>query len=259
LKAGELAVIVKGTAWLAVQTAAVGQAVTRATRFSVALPACAAELPVRVSVQVAAPAALTVGALQVAIKPWGSPETRLMLTPPPPQPVMENPLSGGRMPLRAEGSRPGPGFAEAVTLPEGVAVTVTVAVESEDMESAVGVTASSTADEGCTSKVRFWLATRPSPTAVTTRVAEVAGAEAEAERVRETGLALTLEAAVSGLADHWAVTPAGRPLTEKLVLPLNDPPVLTVKLTMLDAPWTTATEVDAAVRAKEGACGTVRV
>jgi hypothetical protein len=148
LKAGELSVTVKGTDRLAVQTAAVAQAVTRATRFSAALPASAAELPVRVSVQVTAPAALTVGALQVAVKPWGSPETRLTLTPPPPHPVMESPLSGGRMPLRAEGRRPVPGFAEAVTLPQGVAVTVTVAVESADMESAVGVTASSTADAG---------------------------------------------------------------------------------------------------------------
>jgi hypothetical protein len=39
---------------------------------------------------------------------------------------------------------------------------------------------------------------------------------------------LALDAGVSGFADHAAVTPPGRPLTEKLTFPANDPPVTAV-------------------------------
>jgi hypothetical protein len=37
-----------------------------------------------------------------------------------------------------------------------------------------------------------------------------------------------LNAGVSEFADHAAVTPLGRPLTEKLTFPANDPPVTAV-------------------------------
>ena len=39
---------------------------------------------------------------------------------------------------------------------------------------------------------------------------------------------LALDAGVNGFADHAAVTPPGKPLTEKLTLPANDPPVMAV-------------------------------
>jgi len=41
----------------------------------------------------------------------------------------------------------------------------------------------------------------------------------------DTVFVLALDAGVSGFADHAAVTPPGKPLTEKLTFPVNDPPV----------------------------------
>ena len=68
------------------------------------------------------------------------------------------------------------------------------------------------------------VAVSPSPVAVTTTVDEPAAARCAAVSVSSTSLALALEAAVSGFADHAAVTPSGRPLTLKFTLPVNDPP-----------------------------------
>jgi hypothetical protein len=41
-------------------------------------------------------------------------------------------------------------------------------------------------------------------------------------------LVFALDAGVNRLADHAAVTPLGKPLTEKFTLPENDPPVMAV-------------------------------
>ena len=58
------------------------------------------------------------------------------------------------------------------------------------------------------------LAETPLPVTVTNMVAEVAAAVADAVRVRVCPFVLTLAGAVCGLADHFAVTPPGSPLTE---------------------------------------------
>jgi hypothetical protein len=87
----------------------------RAPRNSVEEPATALEEPVRVSVQMTAPAGVTVGLLQEAEKPLGRPEATLMLDPLAPVGTFNPPV--------------------------GVAVTVTVAEESDCMESEVGETA----------------------------------------------------------------------------------------------------------------------
>ena len=47
---------------------------------------------------------------------------------------------------------------------------------------------------------------------------------------------LALDAGVNGLADHAAVTPPGRPLTEKLTFPANDPPVTAVNRIVTEPP-----------------------
>jgi hypothetical protein len=122
---------------------------------------------------------------------------------------------------------------------------------------AEGKTVSGTTCACRTCNVTLWLASRPSPAAVATTLVTPTAAVAEAVRVSVAGYALTLEAATSGFADHAAVTPAGSPLTEKLMAPLNDPPVAAVKLTVPEPPSTTVTELDAAVSVSVGAGNTV--
>jgi hypothetical protein len=82
-------------------------------------------------------------------------------------------------------------------------------------------------------------------------------AVADAVSVSVAGFALTLDAAANGFADQAAVTPAGIPLTEKLIAPVNDPLVAAVKLTVPEPPSVTTTEFDAAVSASAGAGVTV--
>ena len=60
----------------------------------------------------------------------------------------------------------------------------------------------------------------PSPVAVTVTVLELGTALAEAVRVNVSLVELTAAAGVAGLADHVAVTPAGNPETENVMLPL---------------------------------------
>jgi hypothetical protein len=82
-------------------------------------------------------------------------------------------------------------------------------------------------------------------------------ANAEAYNVSVTWFALAPVAGAIGLADHFAVTPAGNPLTASPMLPLNGPPVAAVKLTVLDAPRATAIELAAAVKVSVGGAATV--
>ena len=58
------------------------------------------------------------------------------------------------------------------------------------------------------------LAARPSPVAVTTTVATPTDAVEAAVSVSTSLFVLTLADGVAGLADHFALTPAGSPLTE---------------------------------------------
>jgi hypothetical protein len=58
------------------------------------------------------------------------------------------------------------------------------------------------------------LAEIPSPATVTTAVAEAATAVEGAVSVRISLFVLMLAGGVVGLADHFAVTPGGSPLTE---------------------------------------------
>jgi hypothetical protein len=192
-------------------------------------------LPVRVNVHAIAPVAVTVGLLHDALKPAGSPETRLMLVPPGPaggEPESGGPFHGLPPPLRSPVNwltlPPLPTVC-TVKPPSGVAVTVTVAVACASIESGAGETDSEIPGACCTCKIKLRLETRPSPVAVTTMPAEPAVAEDEAASVSVLPFALTLEAGVSGLAAHCAVTLAGSPLTDKPMLPLKDPPVTIVK------------------------------
>jgi hypothetical protein len=98
--------------------------------------------------------------------------------------------------------------------PTGVSVTVAITGEPDAMEIACGETANTAPTAGCTCKVKLLLLLRPSPAAVTTKATELAGAIADAASVNVSLLVLTLAGVVCGLDDHFAVTPAGSPLTE---------------------------------------------
>ena len=145
-------------------------------------------LPVRVSVLTTAPAEVIIGALHKAVMPLGNPEVMLRLDPPAP--------------------------ASATTPPWGVSVTVAVAVERDGIQIAWGDTVNRTPGSVCTCSERALFVVRPSPAAETTTVPEVAAPAEEAVSVRVWLLVLTLAEGVCGLADHCAVTPAGRPLSE---------------------------------------------
>lgn len=92
----------------------------------------------------------------------------------------------------------------------------------------------------------LWDEVSPSPEAVTEMVKSPRSARGETARYRVTAFVLTLETAAMGLADHWADTPEGRPLTEKAMPPLNEPPVVAVRLSVEKLPADIATELDAA-------------
>ena len=65
----------------------------------------------------------------------------------------------------------------------------------------------------CTCKITLLLAERPSPATVTTTVREPATAVEEAVSVSVSLFVLMLADGVAGFADHFAVTPAGNPLS----------------------------------------------
>jgi hypothetical protein len=73
-------------------------------------------------------------------------------------------------------------------------------------------------------------------------------APCEALKFNVTVFALTLLAGVIGFADQAAATPAGKPLTEKLMSPANGPPVVAVNPSVAEPPWSTVTACAAAVR-----------
>ena len=71
-------------------------------------------------------------------------------------------------------------------------------------------------------------AVRPSPVAETTTLVESEAVPRVAVSLSDALFVFVLNAGVSGFVDHAAVTPLGRPLTEKLTFPANDPPVTAV-------------------------------
>lgn len=158
-----------------------------AFRLRADVDAIAWALPVNVSFQTTAPAELTPGALQDAVIPFGNPD-KLMDDPIPP--------------------------VATTAPPTGVSVIVTNTKELDGMETACGETVSTAPAAGCTCKAKLLLLLRPSPAAVTTTATELTGALADAVSVNVSLLLLTLAGGVCGLADHFAVTPAGSPLTE---------------------------------------------
>jgi len=111
------AVIIMGRLRLAVPLAPLFVAIF-AARLSVAVPGAALALPVSVNVQEIAPDEFTLGALQVAVNPFGSPETKVMVDPEAP---------GGR-----------------TTPPAGFAVTMMVELASDCMDTEAGKAASVT-------------------------------------------------------------------------------------------------------------------
>jgi hypothetical protein len=161
--------------------------VAPAARLRVDVPATALALPVSVNFQTRAPAEATLGALQADVKPFGNPAVMLM-----PDPVTP--------------ARTAP--------PTGVAVTVTVFTEIRNTESVCGDTFRRIPGAAWTCSVTLLLATKPSPEAVTTTVAEPTAAVEAAVRVNTSVFVLTLAEGVAGLTDHFALTPAGSPLIE---------------------------------------------
>jgi hypothetical protein len=156
------------------------------------VPAVAAVLPVRVNVQTTAPAEFTAGALHVAVKPLGSPAATEIVDPVAP--------------------------AGITTPPTGVAVTVTVADESDGTDTVVGDAEISTAGAYCTCNATCLVAVNPSPLAVIVTVAAPTVAEDEAVSV---SVDAPLSAfSVTELLLHEAVTPAGNPLTLRVTAPL---------------------------------------
>jgi hypothetical protein len=103
-------------------------------RPSVDAPATALELPASVSVQAIEPPDVTPGALKVAVNPFGKPEATPMLAPP--VPVVPEPDAATipsnvpRSPLCFTYSLKVP-LAITAKPPTGVAVTVSVAVDSD--------------------------------------------------------------------------------------------------------------------------------
>jgi hypothetical protein len=72
------------------------------------------------------------------------------------------------------------------------------------------------------------VAVSPSPVAVTTIFEEPVAAPCAAVSLSDTWFVFTLEDGPSELVDQVATTPLGKPLTLKLTLPVNDPPVTAV-------------------------------
>jgi hypothetical protein len=107
-----------------------------------------------------------------------------------------------------------PALAARTAPPKGAAVTVTVADEVDAIASVCGDTPNTTPIAGCTCTAILLLAETPSPATVTTTVPDDAGAVGDAVSVSVSLLVLTLAGGVAGLADHFALTPVGRPLTE---------------------------------------------
>ena len=162
-------------------------AVNVPVRLRVDVPAIALALLVSVNVRNKIPADVMPGAPHEAVIPFGSPEVMLILD----QPALPRTVP-----------------------PRGAAVTVTVADERGAIDSVCGDTANATPGVGCTCSAMLLLAETPSPETVTTTLASDNGAVADAVSVSVSLLVLTPPGVVAGLADHFAVTPAGRPLTE---------------------------------------------
>jgi hypothetical protein len=103
-------------------------------RPSVDAPATALELPASVSIQAIEPPGVTPGALKAAVNPFGKPEATLMLAPP--VPVVPEP-DAATIPSNVPRPPVCPAYSLKVPLavaarpPTGVAVTVSVAVESD--------------------------------------------------------------------------------------------------------------------------------
>jgi hypothetical protein len=159
-----------------------------AFRLKADVDAIALSLPVSVSFQTTAPTELTPGTLQDARIPFGNPDRMLTDDPIPP--------------------------AAATAPPTGVSVTVAIIAEADGIEIACGETVNTAPAAGCTCKVKLLLSLRPLPAAVTIKAAKVTAVVADAVSVKVSLLLLMLAGGVCGLADHFAVTPAGSPLTK---------------------------------------------
>jgi hypothetical protein len=184
-----------------------------------------------VSVHTTAPAWFKLAALQDAVTPLGNPDTTLMLDPAAPVATI----------------RP----------PTGAAVTVTVVVDKDFMEADVGE-APSVAPGACsTCRVNFCVEVRPSPLAVTDKVDDPGAAAPEAVSVSVDPFELVPDAPVIGFADHAAVTPAGNPVSDRVMLPVYAPAVAAVKLMLPGVPCSVVIEVDADVSVSAGAAFTV--
>jgi hypothetical protein len=143
----------------------------------------------------------------------------------------------------------------AATPPTGVAVTIAVVDPSDCIVAAAGVAVKVKVGACVTCNVTLLVAVNPSPLAVTVNAELLTAVEAPAASVSvaipdpDTGL--------TGFADQLAVTPLGRPLRLMLTLPVNDPPVLTTKLTGALDPCAIVTALAAALKVSAGGALTV--
>ena len=85
-------------------------------------------------------------------------------------------------------------------------------------------------------RINFWFALISVPAAVTIKYDQLGGAEVAAESVRV--LTAVLEASVTGLLLQLAVTPVGSPEMLGVIGPLNDPPPVKVKTSVMVWPGT---------------------
>lgn len=200
--------------------------ITFAVKLNVDVPTAAAELPVKVNVQFTAPAEVTVGELNAAVKPLGSPETTLIVEPVAP--------------------------AGNVTPPAGVAAMVTVALEIADTVTVVGALVYFTDGGTTTCSVMLLVAFRPPPVAVRVTTVEATLAADDAVKVSVSAFEVAPATEVIEVGDHTAVTPVGRVLNEKAMLPLKEPPVAAVKLRAPLVPCATLRDVAVPVRVSVG-------
>jgi hypothetical protein len=200
-----------------------------AVRPSVAVPAVAAELPVRVSVHTTVPAEVTDAELQLAVTPFGSPDATLM-----PDPAV--PLA-------------------TAAPPAGAAITCTVVELIDCIDTDAGEAVRVKLGPCVTCSVTLLVAVNPSPLAVTVNAELPTAIVAPAASV---SVALAdPEAGLTGFADQVAVTPLGSPLRLRLTFPVNDPPVVIVKLTGPLAPCATVATLEPALKVSVGGALTI--
>lgn len=189
----------------------------------------AVTLPVRVSLACSAPAAVSVGVLQLPVIPPGSPVTV-------------------KIALEALEAKETP--------PTGVTVAVTVALDIDCMLIDAGERARVTAGAAVTWSDSGACAVRPSPVATISSRDALTAAVVEERSVSVEATLPSPEGEKEPLV-QLAVTPVGNPDRERLTAPDHVPPMVVVTCTAPDAPCVTCTVLAPSAMAKVGFAATV--